>query len=501
MAPMPFPALPRPDRVGPILHFRGTCGGEARFAVTLGGGAPGDLVAPDGTRPEPAVIGTLDGMGFRTWRFGVPLDAGQATYMLDGARHDLALPEPGGALRLAFASCNGGEDEEAASRFQGGRNAMWRDLARAHGTEAFHLLVLGGDQIYADALWDLPPIAAWKALPARRRHVAPFADEMRRALERHYLEVYAHVFNAPEVAPLVASIPCVMMWDDHDIVDGWGSRPARWQESPVARGLFSVARRAFALVQLGCAPDAPSEDFGARNGEHFGWSADYGPARVVVPDLRSERTRHRVLGASGHAHLQAALEGMEAPHALVVMTVPLVNADLSLVERLVTPLTPVADLYQDDLRDQWMSFRHRAEWHRVTGRLLDLARGGTRVSLLSGEIHFGALATAERDEPGGERTRLEQFIASGIAHPPPPPALARAFERFSRRPWRRGDKRLATHEIAPDGRSFLAERNWLELTAAPDGALHAVLHAERSGEIPLVGRTEDRPSGRTADAA
>ena len=473
---------PQHPRIGPILRFRGTAGDRARFAVTVGGGGPVQLIAPDGGRPPAELIGELGGMTFRSWSFDVPADAGRASYRLNGEDHAFVLPPPGGALRLAFASCNGGEDEEAAARFEGGRNAMWLDLARTHAADPFHLLVLGGDQVYADALWDLPPIAAWRALPSRERDAAPFTDAMREALERHYLAIYAHVFRAPEIAPLVATVPGVMMWDDHDIVDGWGSRLARWQASPVAQGLFGVARRAFALVQLGCAPDAPPPGFASRMGSHYGWSGDYGPARIVVPDLRSERTRGRVMGPDGHRFLDRALSNVEAPHALVVMTVPLVNADLSAVERIVTPLMPFADLYQDDLRDQWMSHRHRAEWRGVADRLLTLSTR-TRVSLLSGEIHFGALATAER---GAER--IEQFIASGIAHPPPPPLLARAFERFSRKPWSRDGVRLATHEIAPDGRSFLAERNWLEVTAAPDGALEAVLHAERSGLIGLTGR-------------
>jgi hypothetical protein len=180
----------------------------------------------------------------------------------------------------------------------------------------------------------------------------------------------------------------------------------------------------------------------------------------------------------GRADLAAALEPGDAPHLLLVSSVPLVNADLSAVERLVAPLMPLADLYQDDLRDQWMSHAHRAEWGALMERLLAIR---ARVTVLSGEIHFGARGVAE-----GHGGRVEQLIASGIAHPPPPRALARALEALVRRPWRRGGLALEMHAVVPDGRRYLAERNWLEVEARPDGTLDAVLHGEEAGALPLL---------------
>ena len=304
---------------------------------------------------------------------------------------------------------------------------------------------------------------------------------MRAELEAHYLATYASVFAAPDVAGVLAGVPSIMMWDDHDIVDGWGSRDPGWQASPVARGLFAAARRAFALVQLGCDPDRPTEGHAAPDRAHYGWSGALGPARIVAPDLRSERTRGRVMGPRGHADLDRALEGAAEPHLLVVSSVPLVNVDLSALERVVRPLMPLADLYQDDLRDQWMSHAHTAEWAGVVDRLLAVAGRGVRVTSLSGEIHLGAHGTAERDG-----ARMDQLTASGIAHPPPPRAMARAFDRLARRAWSRVGLRLAMHPVAPDGRRFVAERNWLEVTAHPDGRLDATLHAEASGALALT---------------
>jgi hypothetical protein len=473
---MTTPPPPAARPIGPILHWRGAADGRLRLGLAAAGPRPAPPEADPPLRLDAgwARLGALAGTEFWAAELSVPEDhAGPVRYRLEGAERGAHLPGAGGTLRAAFASCNGAEDAAAIDAMPGGAGHMWRDLARVHAARPVHLLILGGDQIYADALWDLPGLRAWRALPAARRHAAPFTPAMRAELEAHYLATYARAFGEADVAHALATIPTTMMWDDHDIVDGWGSRPAEWQASPVARGLFDTARRAFAMIQLGRPADAAPP---------YGWHARLGCADVVTPDLRSERTRKRVMGAEGHARLTAALGGAGAPHLLLVSSVPLINADLSPVERLVGPLQRIKDLYQDDLRDQWMSFRHRREWAGVAHALLDAA-GDRRVTVVSGEIHLAAQGTARR---GG--AQVEQLIASGIAHPPPPRALARGYEAFARLTRRRAGIDLAMHPIHPDGRRYLAERNWLELELRPDGTRAAVLHGEASGVLALRAR-------------
>lgn len=46
-----------------------------------------------------------------------------------------------------------------------------------------------------------------------------------------------------------------MMWDDHDIFDGWGSYPPELQNCPVFSGIFFVARKFYLLFQCHAAED------------------------------------------------------------------------------------------------------------------------------------------------------------------------------------------------------------------------------------------------------
>jgi hypothetical protein len=48
---------------------------------------------------------------------------------------------------------------------------------------------------------------------------------------------------------MFASVPTLMMWDDHDIFDGWGSYSPERQQSEVFQGIFNIAREYFYLFQ------------------------------------------------------------------------------------------------------------------------------------------------------------------------------------------------------------------------------------------------------------
>src|SRR3546814_19259546 len=81
-----------------------------------------------------------------------------------------------------------------------------------------------------------------------------------------------------------------------------------------------------------------------------------------------------------------------------------------------------------DLRDQWQSRSHRAEWCRLLELLIEVhTRGATPVTVLSGEIHLATRGTLET-----AAGPLHQLVASGITHPAPPRAYAAALGLLAR---------------------------------------------------------------------
>ncbi|HET6521418.1 MAG TPA: alkaline phosphatase D family protein, partial [Geminicoccaceae bacterium] len=406
-------------------------------------------------------------------------------YAIGGRRWRVRLPAAGGALRVAYTACNGMEGERTWSE-RPARNERWRHLAAEHARAPFHLLLHGGDQLYADSMWrEVPALAAWQRLPARRRLAAPFPPEMAEAVGAYFFARYRWLWRQPEVAPLLAEIPSLMMWDDHDIFDGWGSHDPEWQACPVFRGIYAAAREHFALFQLGVRPDGlpPDEGFIDPGGAQFGWAhRALEGVGIVAPDLRSERSRDRVMGEAAWRGFVAALECMaDCRHVLLLSSVPAVNAATPWVERLYEAL-PGHQYFQLDLRDQWRSISHRDEWLRLIRHLLAFSgRTGARVTALSGEIHLGAFAVAEGGGGGG--ARIYQLTSSGIVHPPPRAPLVALMDWLSTGPAEEVEPGLAV-KILPIpglGKRFLRARNWLalELPAAGDG-LAATWHSDAS---------------------
>ncbi|MGH6916742.1 MAG: alkaline phosphatase D family protein, partial [Geminicoccaceae bacterium] len=323
--------------------------------------APLPLEAAD-QRVLPRRLAGRCGRGLWRYHFSLPQGGNCGSeYRIGRQCWRVHLPTGKGPLRLAFTACNGSEQGNAWDRLEA-RNERWLHLAAVHADKPFHLLLQGGDQLYADQIWhDVPALAAWQRLPWWRRRKASFPPAMADAVADDYFERYWWLWSQPQLAPLLASIPSLMMWDDHDIFDGWGSWAAKWQRCPVFQGLWTAAREHFALFQLGARPDDLPDGFGDRRGGQFGWAYRIGDVGIVAPDLRSERSRARVMDDAGRSSFIAALNSLaDCRHVLLVSSMPLVTFDLRALERLFN-LLPGHQNWQDDLVDQWPSRAHWAE--------------------------------------------------------------------------------------------------------------------------------------------
>ena len=68
---------------------------------------------------------------------------------------------------------------------------------------------------------------------------------MRHQIEGFYEKLYLERWNIPVMSGIFASIPSVMMWDDHDIFDGWGSYPDDLQACDVYQAIFKSPSEKF----------------------------------------------------------------------------------------------------------------------------------------------------------------------------------------------------------------------------------------------------------------
>ena len=94
------------------------------------------------------------------------------------------------------------------------------------------MLIMGGDQIYADSIWDkVSSLDDWSSLKFEEQVVRKSTKKMTKQLDDFYSRLYKQRWSNEHMSLMLASVPNVMMWYDHDIFDGWGSFPRDLQNS------------------------------------------------------------------------------------------------------------------------------------------------------------------------------------------------------------------------------------------------------------------------------
>lgn len=219
---------------------------------------------------------------------------------------------------IMFHSCNGfslGVDTRSYS----GPDPLWRDVLRTHTTprKSFHVMIGGGDQIYNDeSRLQTPHFHHWseETKNALRKRRVPFTTAMKTELEDFYIDRYAWWFSHGLFSVAAAHIPMINIWDDHDIIDGYGSYSRRTMESPVFRGLGAIACKYYLLFQHQSLPmsmvldneeNADDMEDSWVLGQNAGPYIDEVSRNLFVRlgarmaflgvDCRMERTRYRIL--------------------------------------------------------------------------------------------------------------------------------------------------------------------------------------------------------------
>lgn len=486
--------------MGPVLRFRGaskdTWSLSALVVYEGAGQMPPLRWAVGAGAPQEARGRELKAQGRRravVYVFDAPRAAREERleYRIGAASWRVHVPAQGAHPRMAFASCNGFSDP-LKMRDVAEPNERWLHMAQVHGGAPLHLLLLGGDQIYADSIWtQVPSIERWNRLSTSKRVDATFTAEMRRQVEAFYFDLYCERWSQPEVAAMWASVPTLMTWDDHDIFDGWGSYDTDLQGCRAYRGIFEIARDHFCTFQLqsGAAEAFPGMLL-QQEGLSFGHRI--GDVALLFLDTRSERSRGTILSLrswdAAFAWLDELVAGKPPPrHLLIVTPVPVLYPTLRVVEW-GAGLDPRHERkrLEDDLRDHWTSAGHASERKRLIQRVLAFgAAAACRVTFLSGDVHVAALGILESDrhaDGASNANVINQLVASPIVHVPPGGLVRWALERTAdgEEEIERGI-RMRMVDVPGRKRRIVNQRNWLELDVDDQPRIWANWHFE--GEL------------------
>lgn len=293
--------------------------------------------------------------GFTFWRFNIEVELGEKqqriAYRINrGPATGFWVPARGVAMNIMFHSCNGFSLGVDSNQFSG-PDPMWRDVLNTHQSRPFHVMIGGGDQIYMDAaVRQTKLFQEWSRIKNPvHKHNEPFTPEMQDELEAFFLDRYSMWFSQGLFGMANSQIPMVNMYDDHDIIDGFGSYPHRTMKSPVFSGLGNVAFKYYMLFQhqsvVGENEETePSWILGTRPGPYINelsrslFMSLGSSVALLAVDARTERMREEVIGEETWKKIMDRcddeMKKCKPQHLLVLLGVPMAYPRLVWLENM-----------------------------------------------------------------------------------------------------------------------------------------------------------------------
>jgi len=338
--------------------------------------------------------------------------------------------------RIVFGSCRQPRLPESAGYGPDAVTTWAAALAAAPMSDRPDVLLLIGDQVYADGVSE----AMREFIASRRDPAKPPGYEAADFAE--YRALYLEAWRDPAIRWLFSVLPTVMIFDDHDVHDDWNTSStwrAEFQSRSWWRAALTGAYSAYWLYQhLGnlsvaelaadetwqriqaCDGDASAilDDLALRADRRdpgVRWSVrrDFGGVRVVLIDSRSRRVvddeRHRRMVDHGEwAWVRESVTG-DFEHLVLGTSVPLllprgIHAMEAWSEAVCAgawgrPFARFGErLRQAVDLEHWASFRESfAEFERL---LTDLTAGAfgpppVTVTVISGDVHHSYLTAVD----------------------------------------------------------------------------------------------------------
>ncbi len=317
---------------------------------------------------------------------------------------------------------------------------MWEYLENvlARHRDEVSLVAALGDQVYSDGIRHEDLNLRMRLEKTMRRDGGELLPD-RDTMVAWYREVYRAYWGFLPLRRVYSSFPTYMMWDDHEIMDGWGSykwgSPEEIEESLEAllpnwfkaedkKGLSNDDARIL-LDRMHDAACQVYEEYqnchNPRTPDPRQWDYPFrcGAAAYYILDGRGyrdvNRPAHRILGEDQMHRFEAWLDSLKpksTPFVFIGSAVPVIHLTPKLVNADNTRLAELMSS-QDDMRDHWEHHMHNEERARFLAALFRAAARGLKVCILSGDVHMAA-AFKLRDPDSG--AVIYQITSSAITY-------------------------------------------------------------------------------------
>ena len=297
----------------------------------------------------------------------------------------------------------------------------------------------GGDQMYVDCQnkkW-FPDI--WEWLKDNKddlvnTYLKPDGSIDEERIYEYLLDLYRWYYRVywqfPHLREVYARYPQYMIWDDHEIMDGWGSRTKEERINHIARffqkddaktdamlvdKMWHAAYTAYHEYAHSHNPPTP---FDPANSVACQW--DYGFSQGGVPfyvlDMRGhhdiERASHRLLGVAQFNRFTRWLQASAATTLFVVLPVPIVHW-----KSIAVNAGTLIGSAKDDCQDEWEHNTNIRERNMLLDTVFSaLHEGGKTLIFLSGDVHAAAVFRLSHKK--FLRARIFQVTSSAISRMP-----------------------------------------------------------------------------------
>lgn len=338
---------------------------------------------------------------------------------LDAALSFVTQPENEASVTFGLISCHMPYDN-AGNLF---KMQMWEFLNETLRDSGAQFLLAGGDQVYVDGC---KRFNIWDWLRKVKNELPADVAERKKIMISWYRDIYRGYWGPLPLREVFRSFPTYMMWDDHEIMDGWGSYTRKelsnlldsaweWENETknvkLAFEMFEAAKQVYFEYEHSHNPVTPAEQ--------WDYSFNWGNFAFFALDMRGNRQYQKKSRAIlGDAQMKRFLEWVDAcaksntAKALFVLSpVPVVHAASYVVNTVDLAFLGVAD----DLRDEW---EHKSNW-RERDEMLDAVfeasvSSGKPVVFLSGDVHLGAAFKLSRSKM--KSAKVFQLTSSAITY-------------------------------------------------------------------------------------
>ncbi len=326
------------------------------------------------------------------------------------------FPEHPTEVNFGMFSCHMPYDEHQLLNLE-----MWDKFKQELLDTNANFLIGTGDQVYVDGEGN-KQLNIWSWLKKNKKQNPSKTDMI-----SWYRDIYRGYWGIPQVQQLFQTFPTYMIWDDHEIMDGWGSYTPNelaaqldtsWQlrntqeHLRLANEMFEAAKQVYQEYEHSHNPPTDTSI------DQFDYQFNCGFCSFYVLDMRGNhdynRQELRLLGAEQWKRFDGWLNSQydsESRVLFIVSPVPVVHFKSFAVNNLDIPYWK----YTDDLRDHWDHKSNWAERDQLLNKVFEVSQKTKKpIVFLSGDVHMGAAFKLSHEQ--SPSAKVFQLTSSGIAY-------------------------------------------------------------------------------------